>query len=104
MLKYGCFFIKGWGRRAVTSGGALAHPVLGQTVNPISTRGADYTHHSTTSPPGISDLATGLNSVFAINQYNYSIEVFKKHLKSFNTMLLLIINWPFQGRVMAKVE
>ena len=70
----------------------------------ISTRGADYTHHSTTSPPGISDLATGLNSVFAINQYNYSIEVFKKHLKSFNTMLLLIINWPFQGRVMAKVE
>ena len=84
--------------------GASASPVFGQTVNPISTRGADFTHHSTTRPPGISDLATGLNSVFAINQYNYSIEVFKKHLKSFNTMLLLIINWPFQGRVMAKVE
>ena len=29
-------------------------------VDPIATRGADYTHHSTTSPPGISDLATGL--------------------------------------------
>ena len=42
------------------AGGALAPPVFGQTVNPISTRGADYTHHSTTSPPGISDLATGL--------------------------------------------
>ena len=49
--------------RAVASGGAggaLAPPVFGQTVNPISTRGADYTHHSTTSPSGISDLATGL--------------------------------------------
>ena len=40
--------------RAVASGGtggALAPLVFGQTVNPISTRGADYTHHSTTSPP-----------------------------------------------------
>ena len=49
--------------RAVASGGAgeaLAPPVFGKTVNPISTRGADYTHHITTSPPGISDLATGL--------------------------------------------
>ena len=36
-------------------------PVLGRTVNPISTRGADYAHHSTTSPlPGFSDLATAL--------------------------------------------
>ena len=50
--------------RAVASGGAggaIAPPVFGQTVNPISTKGADYTHHSTTSPPGISDLATGLH-------------------------------------------
>jgi hypothetical protein len=37
-----------WGGR-----GALAPPVFGQTVNPISTRGADYAHHSTTSPPRI---------------------------------------------------
>jgi hypothetical protein len=40
--------------RAVASGGAgeaLAPPVFDQTVNPISTRGADYTHHSTRSPP-----------------------------------------------------
>ena len=41
-------------------GEAPPPPVFGQTVNPISTWGADYTHHSTTSPPGISDLATGL--------------------------------------------
>ena len=34
-------------------GGALAPSVFGQTVHPISTkaRGADYAHHSTTSPP-----------------------------------------------------
>ena len=44
-------------------GGGCSPPVFGQTVNPISTRGgADYAHHSTTSPPpGFSDLATGLN-------------------------------------------
>jgi hypothetical protein len=36
--------------RAVASG-ALDPPVFGQSVNPISTRGADYTDHSTTSPP-----------------------------------------------------
>ena len=28
----------------VGAGGALAPPVFGQTVNPISTRGADYSH------------------------------------------------------------
>ena len=43
------------------AGGALAPPVFGQSVNPISTRGADYAHHSTTSPPGFSNLATGLS-------------------------------------------
>ena len=31
---------------------------FGRTVDPISTRGADYANHSTTSPPGFSDLAT----------------------------------------------
>ena len=30
--------------------------VFGQTVKPISTRGADYTHHSTTSPPDFQTL------------------------------------------------
>ena len=34
--------------------------VFGQTVNSISTRGADYAHHSNTSPSGFSDLATAL--------------------------------------------
>ena len=48
--------------RPVARGGAggLGGLVFGQTVNPISTRGADYAHHSPTSPPGFSDLATAL--------------------------------------------
>ena len=37
-------------------GGLALPPVFGQTVNPISTRGADYTHHSTTSPPDFQTL------------------------------------------------
>ena len=32
---------------------ASGQAVFGQTVNPISTRGADHTHHSTKSPPRI---------------------------------------------------
>ena len=40
-------------------GGALALPVFDQTVNPISTRGADYAHLSTSSLPGFSDLCDG---------------------------------------------
>ena len=45
--------------RAVASGGAggaLAPSVFAITVNPISTRGADYAHHSTTSPPDFQTL------------------------------------------------
>ena len=53
--------IRIWGR-AVTGGGAGSPPLFGRTVNPISTRGADYAHHSTvvgaSSPlAGFSDLA-----------------------------------------------
>jgi hypothetical protein len=50
------------GRRKVGAWEALAPPppMFGRTVNPISTRGADYARHSTTSPPKISDLATAL--------------------------------------------
>ena len=44
----------GWG------GFSPPPPVFGQTVTPIPTRGADFTHRSSKSPPGISDLATGL--------------------------------------------
>ena len=32
--------------------GGLAHPEFGSSVNPITTRGTDYAHHITASPPG----------------------------------------------------
>ena len=34
------------------AGWALAQPEFGSSVNPITTRGADYAHHITASPPG----------------------------------------------------
>ena len=42
------------------AGWALAHPELGSSVNPITTRGADYAHHITASPPGIENPAASL--------------------------------------------
>ena len=39
---------------------ALAHPELGSSVNPITTRGADYAHHITASPPGFENPAAAL--------------------------------------------
>ena len=41
-------------------GWALAHPEFGSSVNPITTRGADYAHHITASPPGFENLAVAL--------------------------------------------
>ena len=42
--------------------GAMAPPVFGRSVNPISTRGTDYTHLITTGTPGFSDLPTALST------------------------------------------
>ena len=53
--------------------GALAPLVFVQTVNPISTRGAYYAHHSTTSPPGFSDLATALLHNFSSQNENKNL-------------------------------
>ena len=36
--------------------GGFSPPSFGQTVNPIATRGADYTHHSTMSSPDFQTL------------------------------------------------
>ena len=40
--------------------GALAPPEFGRSVNPIQTRGADYTPHTTASPSGFKKLSTPL--------------------------------------------
>ena len=48
---------RGW------AGWALAHPKFGSSVNPITTRGADYALHSTASPPGFENPAASLHEV-----------------------------------------
>ena len=42
------------------AGWALAHPEFGSSVNPITTRGADYAHHITASLPGYENPAASL--------------------------------------------
>ena len=42
------------------AGWALAHPEFRSSVNPITTRGADYAHHTTASPPGFEIPAASL--------------------------------------------
>ena len=42
------------------AGWALAHPELGSSVNPITTRGTDYAYHITASPPGFENPAASL--------------------------------------------
>ena len=42
------------------AGWALAHPEFGSLVNPITTRGADYAHQITASPPGFENPAASL--------------------------------------------
>ena len=39
---------------------ALAHPEFGSSVNPITTKGADYAHHITASTPGFENPAAYL--------------------------------------------
>ena len=46
------------------AGWALAHPEFGSSVNPITTRGADYAHHITASPPGFEMPAASLYTVW----------------------------------------
>ena len=41
------------------AGWALAHPEFGSSVNPITTRGADY-NHIAASPPGFENSAASL--------------------------------------------
>jgi hypothetical protein len=43
------------------AGWALAHPEFGSSVYPITTRGADYAHHITASPPGFEKPVASLD-------------------------------------------
>ena len=42
------------------AGWALAHPELGNSVNPVITRGADFAHRITDCPPGFENPAASL--------------------------------------------
>ena len=46
---------RGW------AGWAKAHPEFGSSINPITTRAADYAHHITASRPGFEIPAASLN-------------------------------------------
>ena len=41
-------------------GGQGGLPEFGSSVNPITTKGADYAHHITASPPGFENPAASL--------------------------------------------
>ena len=42
------------------AGWTLAHSEFGSSLNPITTKGADYAHHITASPPGFENPAAAL--------------------------------------------
>ena len=46
------------------AGWAIDHPEFGSSVNPITTRGADYALHITASPPGFEKPAASLHTTF----------------------------------------
>ena len=74
----------GWYRAVTSGGGGLGGfspppPVFGLTVNPISTRGEDYAHHSNTSPPWFSDLATALLNISRYIQCGLSMMSWSIH-------------------------
>ena len=49
------------------AGWALAHPEFGSSVNPITTRGADYAHHITATPPGFENPALAASLYYILN-------------------------------------
>ena len=49
------------------AGWALAQPEFGSSVNPITTRGADYAHRITACPSGFENLAASLQAFIGEN-------------------------------------
>ena len=57
------------------AGWALAHPEFGSSVNPITTRGADYAHHITACPPGFENLTVSLQNKHMKGHYRFRVFV-----------------------------
>jgi len=64
------------------AGWALAHPEFGSSVNPITTRGADYAHHITASPPGFENPTASLPGTCLFQWME------EPALKSYNSILI----------------
>ena len=63
VIEYNCWNIPYSAAASGWVGWALAHPEFGSSVNPITTRGADYAQRITASPPGFENLAAALHLV-----------------------------------------
>ena len=61
LLHYVTVHLNDYPEMAVGVGDAIVPQNLGRSVNPVSTRGADYAHHITTGSSGFPDLPTALN-------------------------------------------
>ena len=58
------------------SGWALAYPEFGSSVNPITTRGSDYAHYITASPPEFENPAAALhNKGFILAGFSFAPKV-----------------------------
>ena len=62
------------------AGWALAHPEFWSSVNPITTRGADYAHHITASPPGFEIPAASLQTQIYLLKVILNVNIMKQDL------------------------
>ena len=60
------------------AGGAMAPPDFGRSVNPISTRGTDYAHLTTTSSLGFPDHPTALRMEKKSTMHCNIVQEFKR--------------------------
>ena len=66
----------------------LVHPEFGSSVNPITTMGADYSHHFTASPPGFENPASSLHYLISTEGEHDGIES-RLPFKIFSALIML---------------
>ena len=68
--------------------GWASNPEFGSSVNPIATRGADYAHHITASPPGFENPAAALIHYWRVSATFWKIvTAFKSHMTCYDLNL-----------------
>ena len=73
-----------------SAGGAMAPPIFGTSVNPISTKGADYAPHITTGTPRFSDRPTVLMICYLILNMHVCPALIEITLLAYNIIIKLI--------------